>query len=283
MKSICIKTNDSPLINYLLNEFNYIEIKPVCYTKKKFKNYQNIIVHYLGSDNVNFIYEISCILSCLIIDEYEETILKNLLKKNYFYFSTQEINRIIEIYYNIFSESFNKYFDKKYNILINCFKNYLSNNKSLIFTGFLNFRIKKYISFLEELLDEAVNTYIIEKEYLEFVSLLKLYINSQESKCEHIHLIYINNTSKLLDKHYNKINVSQDIFKTKYLSDISFSSNDYALNSLLTLLPQKIYVHLIDGKPDEFINTLKLIFEKRLLICTDCDICHLYKNNKAIK
>ena len=32
----------------------------------------------------------------------------------------------------------------------------------------------------------------------------------------------------------NIINISDDIFKAKYLSDITFSSNDYALNTLLT-------------------------------------------------
>ena len=70
---------------------------------------------------------------------------------------------------------------------------------------------------------------------------------------------------------------------SKYLSDISFSSNDYALNSLLTLLPKKIYIHLIDNVIDEFIHTLGLIFEDRAQICTDCNICRLYKNSKIKK
>ena len=70
--------------------------------------------------------------------------------------------------------------------------------------------------------------------------------------------------------------------KAKYLSDISFSSNDYMLNSLLTLLPRKIYIHLIDNCIDEFINTLNLIFEKRISICTNCNICNFYKNIKKV-
>ena len=44
------------------------------------------------------------------------------------------------------------------------------------------------------------------------------------------------------------------MFNAKYLSDISFSSNDIALNSLLNLLPKKIYIHLVDNKIDEFIK-----------------------------
>ena len=82
--------------------------------------------------------------------------------------------------------------------------------------------------------------------------------------------------SILLDENKNTISLNDNIFDAKYLSDISFSSNDYALNALLTLLPQKIEIHLI-GYEDEFINTLKLIFGKRISICKDCNLCKTYK------
>ena len=68
------------------------------------------------------------------------------------------------------------------------------------------------------------------------------------------------------------------VFPAKYLSDITFSSNDYTLNVLLSLLPKKIYIHLIDDKIDEFITTLILIFENRIDLCTECPICKIYKN-----
>ena len=279
MKSICIKTNNLNLLNYLLNELDYVEIEPVYISSNEFKNYKNIIIHYRGNDNKKFIHEVSCILSCLVIDELEETFLKKIILKNYFYFDSNEKKHILDMCFDIFADDFNSYFDKKYNCLINDFENYLTINKSIILTGFINFRIKDYLSILENIVDEAVNTFIIEKEYFEFVSLLKMYINSQKSTCEIIHLIYNNENSILLDENKNVINISDDIFKAKYLSDITFSSNDFALNGLLTLLPKKIYIHLINNCVDEFIHTLGLIFEGRVQICTDCNICNLYKKN----
>ena len=75
------------------------------------------------------------------------------------------------------------------------------------------------------------------------------------------------------------VKASLSYYKAKYLSDITFSSNDYTLNSLLSLLPKKIYIHLIDNNIDEFINTLQTVFENRIHICTDCNICKLYKNS----
>ena len=280
MKSICIKTNNSNLLDYLLNELDYIELDHIYISNNNFKNYKNIIIHYRGDKNQKFIHEISCILSCLVIDELEESFFKKIILKNYFYFNSTEIKQILEMCFDILTDDFNTYFDKKYNCLISDFETYLTNNKSIILTGFINFRIKDYMMILENIVDEAVNTFIIEKEYLEFVSLLKMYINSQNCNCEIVHLIYNNENSILLDENKNIINISDDIFKAKYLSDITFSSNDYALNSLLTLIPKKIYIHLIDNVIDEFIHTIGLIFENRTEICTDCDICKIYKNNK---
>lgn len=280
MKSICIKTNNENLLNYLLNELDYLEIKQVIISTNKFKNYKNIIIHYRGNDNKKFIHEVSCILSCLVIDELEEKIINNLILKNYFYFDVTERKHIIEICFDILTDDFNNYFDKKYNCLINSFESYLDLNKSLVLTGFLNFRIKDYVNIMEDIVDEAVNSFVIEKEYLEFISLLKMYINSQKSNCDIVHLIYNNENSILIDKDKKIIEVSDDIFKAKYLSDISFSSNDYALNTLLTLIPKKIYIHLINNYIDEFINTVSLIFDGRVEICTDCAICNIYKKRK---
>lgn len=283
MKSVCIKTNNSNLLNYLLNELDYIDIEPIYFNPNEFKNYKNIIIHYMGNENDRFIHEISCILSCLVIDELEEYFLKRILLKNYFYFDSNEKKRILDICYDNFANDFNIYFDKKYNCLIKSFETYFTNNKSIILSGFINFRLKDYLSILENVIDEAVNAFIIEKEYFEFVSLLKMYINSQASNCESIHLVYNNENSILLDENKNIINISDDIFKAKYLSDITFSSNDYALNGLLTLLPKKIYIHLVDNCVDEFIHTLGLIFENRVQICSDCNICKIYKNKKLKK
>ena len=161
MKSVCIKTNNSNLLNYLLNELDYIEVEPIYISSNKFKNYKNIIVHYRGNNDKKFIHEISCILSCLVIDELEEKFLKHLILKNYFYFNSDERTHILDMCFDIFTDDFNTYFDEKYNCLINDFENYLTTNKSIVLTGFINFRIKDYMIILENIVDEAVNTFII--------------------------------------------------------------------------------------------------------------------------
>ena len=206
--------------------------------------------------------------------------MKRLIHKNYFYFDALERDKILKNCYNLLSDEYYKWFDSKFEILFESFYDFISNHKTLVLDGFINFRLQKYNAILDEIISEAVNHYIIEKEYMEFISLLKLYINSQNTNTNVVHLIYKTSEPILLDENKNLIMNSDELFNAKYLSDISFSSNDYTLNSLLTLLPKKLYIHLIDNKIDEFINTLQLIFENRISICLNCDICKLYRYSK---
>ena len=194
-----------------------------------------------------------------------------------------EQKKVLDICFEILTDEKEFSLTNRQQLLFNNFYEYININKNIFLDGFITFRLKNYIEFLDSVLDIAVNKFIVEREYLEFVSLLKVYINSQDSNAEFVHLVYTDTQSILLDKHKNLINLNKDILNSKYLSDISFSANDYTLNSLLTLLPEKIYIHLINNKIDEFINTLQLIFENKIQICTDCYICKLYKNKANSK
>lgn len=285
MKSLCIKTNNSDLLKYLLNELKELELADVCFSLHQFKHYKNIIIHYTGENETLFLEKISSILSLLVIDELEENFINKIILEHYFYFDCNERKDILNLCFDIMSNDFSDIFDKKFKLLYNVFYNFLLDNKSLYLQGFTNFRLKSYFKVLDDIVAEAVNCFVVEKEYLEFVSLLKLYINSQDSSCNLVHLIYTSNEEEsiLLDENKEIINISHDNLNAKYLSDISFSANDYTLNTLLTLLPKEIYIHLIDDYIDDFINTLITIFENRVHLCTDCNICNLYRHSTITK
>lgn len=284
MKSICIKLISKKTTKYLLNELNTIKINDIYFSCKKFKLYYNIIIHYKGKNVVLFYKKISKIISNFIIYNFEEKIIKSLIKLDYFYFDEIEQHRILNTtlqdLYNSDEAIYSPNERKK--SIYNKVYSYISSNRSIILKGFINFRLKEYFDFLLEQVDKSVNKYIVEKEYSEFISILRLYINSESSNCNIIHLVYRNSKSILLDENKSIIDVEKDLLNKKYLSDISFSSNDYALNTLLNLIPQKIIVHLIDKDIDEFINTIKLIFEDKVSICSDCAICNIYKKSHAI-
>ena len=277
MKSIALKSNNSHVLEYLQQELENLNMDNIYYSKKKFKHYNNILIHYTGNNDELFINKLSSLLSLLIVYELEDSILNQIIYNNYFYFSSSERKIILNNCFNIMVDS-KEYLKEKFNILQSSFKNILTENKNIFLNGYLNFRFSKYHNFLNSIVDEAVNTFIIEKEYKEFISLIKLYVNSQKSKINIVHVIYSKNYTLILDENKEIISHSKNNFNAKFLSDISFSTNDYTLNTLLDLIPEKIYIHLIDNVIDEFVNTLNSIFEKRIINCTDCNICNLYKN-----
>lgn len=279
MKSFCFKTNNTQVLNYLLNRIQEIDFENLIYSQNQFKIYKNITIHYRGNNNNKFYNFLTELIGEVVIEFYEEKILKQLINYNYFYFDEYEKNKILENCMQLIEpEMYNtKLLDNK-NI-----KEYVKENKAMVLDGFVYFRLKAYLEYLDEVVDSGVNQFVIEKEYREFISLLRVYVESKVPEYNLLHLIYINGESILLDEKRNIVSVSENIYNAKYLSDISFSSNDFALNTLLCLLPRRIEIHLIDDE-DEFINTLKLIFEGRVTICKDCDICKTYKilNNAKI-
>lgn len=282
MKSFCIKTNNNAILEYLLDKLDYLELEEVKYSKNKFKIYSNIIVHYIGEKISFFDEKLSSIIIDTILKFYKEKMIKKIINFDYFYFEEYEKKIIIQNCCEIIESSEYEQISKEKEYIHEAVLQYVIENKSMILEGFVNFRIKEYIKYLDSIVDIAVNKYIIEKEYNEFISLLRMYINSKKSNIKNLHLIYGKSELTILDENKNIVPLCKEIYNAKFLSDIIFSENDYALNTLLTLLPQRIEIHLLDSE-DEFIKTVKLIFEDRVYICRECNICRTYKMIKMTK
>lgn len=256
--------------------FGDLNLSDIYYSANKFRNYKNVIIHYNGNFKNMFEHTLADVLTNCIIKFYEEKIIEKLINFNYFYFESFEKSKIKKICINLLnSENINESYFRKDTLWL-CVYNYIKEHKAMILQGFVNFRISGYTKQLDYLTDISVNDFIIEKEYNEFIDLLRLYINSKSASNKQIHLIYREKKALLLDQNKNTISDSDEIFNTKFLSDISFSDNDYILNTLLNILPQKINIHLLTVS-DDFIKTLQLIFEDKINICTDCNICKTYK------
>lgn len=275
MKSICIKSNNKYIIDYLLKEFSKIDLESIYLSNHTFKIYENVIIHYTGDDVDTFHAYLCDILTKCIIFFYERKLVRNLIEYNYFYFNDIEKQKILDNCMDLFNEM--DTYEEKYHAIYSSLDSYLLEHHSLVLTGFVNFRLKNYRDILDYNTDLSVSNFLIEREYHEFIDILHLYVNSKESKMDIVHLVYSNKDSVLLDCNKDLIPIDNSLLDAKYLSDISFSSNDYCLNTLLNILPKKLHIHLVNGYEDEFITTLKLIFDSRVSICTDCDICHVYR------
>ena len=55
--------------------------------------------------------------------------------------------------------------------------------------GFIRFRLKDYIEELKYIIDGSVDELLIDREYNEFIKLLRYFVEIQEPKVEEVHVL----------------------------------------------------------------------------------------------
>ena len=89
MKSICIKTNNQDIIEYLISTFEKLPMN-LCISNYRFKKYDNVIVHDIQRDEKEFYDVISIVLKSAIERFFESDLIKKCIKENYFYLNEAE-------------------------------------------------------------------------------------------------------------------------------------------------------------------------------------------------
>lgn len=159
MKSFAIKTNNSEIKEDLIFEFEQINMKDFYLSDKKFKVFDNIILHYSGNEIINFIDLVSESIANIIQKFYDDYFINKIISRNYFYILPNEQEGIKRITYKILSASRVEQ-DIGKEILKNLVFEYLIENKTMILDGFVNFRIKEYIDTLDYIVELAVASYL---------------------------------------------------------------------------------------------------------------------------
>jgi putative sporulation protein YtxC len=152
--------------------------------------------------------------------------------------------------------------------------------KEINIKGFITFRMKEFREDLESIIDKVVENYMVEKEYNEFIKLLKYFVEIQESKIDEVNIIFKENGDYLIQD-----NNGEDILSklTSELSEGKYTGNvcveDMLISGLITNCPKKIIIHRCDNCGNsELLETIKNVFLDRVIICSKCKICKCIKN-----
>jgi putative sporulation protein YtxC len=167
------------------------------------------------------------------------------------------------------------FFLKRKNIIVRRLIEYFEGSDELILKGFVTFRLKDYINELEEVVDRAVDDYLTEREYKEFIRLLKYFVEIQEPKFDTVHILAeYSGKYSLLDNNENEITNEciRDFVNEVNEGEINY--DDLLVSSLITLAPKKIIIHnmgQIGNK--ELLETIKSIFPNKISVCEICHLC----------
>ncbi|MBU3106547.1 putative sporulation protein YtxC [Clostridium gasigenes] len=228
---------------------------------------------------------VSNILYKIVIDKYKEKEMFDFLIDTYFFLKQDEIIEVEEeIMKVLYCEEDLKnenlvYYMNKMNTVIRKIQDCLQENTEININGFITFRMKDLREDIEEIIDKVVENYMVEKEYKEFVKLLKYFVDIQESKIEEIDIcIGENGNYSIRDDHGNDIfnEFMKELAECRVDTDANIE--DVIISGLITNVPKKVVIH---GKENcgnkEFLETISSVFGESVSYCQGCSICTLPK------
>lgn len=242
-------------------ENGYDIIKVYCDDEGYSEKFQRIFDIYIG----NIIFK-------EVVEKFCKTNLGKFLAKNFYFLKVNDIqevkNNIVYILKNDGDKinDDNIYYINKKNDIVEDIIHCIEENRELNIKGFFTFRLKSIYNELNNIVEKIIEKFMVEKEYNEFIKLLKYFIEVQESKIERVHII-IDNEGK-----YNvKDDLGKDIFQQlvcelydeRITGDVT--EEDLLLSGLITNCPNKIIFHCAcNCKNKELIETIKNVFGERV-------------------
>jgi putative sporulation protein YtxC len=158
--------------------------------------------------------------------------------------------------------------------LADAFEQYLLQHTYLNIEGFIHFRLADYKEDLREVVEYAVDEFVMDKQYQEFISLLKYFVYVQDTKIPEVHIIHKKGSDFMIlnDELKPMENKKVEGFVVEMI-DKDINYEDMIVSTLISISPKKVYIHTRE-KELQVIKTIQQIFEDRTELCEDCHICH---------
>ncbi|WP_138205176.1 putative sporulation protein YtxC [Haloimpatiens lingqiaonensis] len=213
-----------------------------------------------------------------------------ILNEDYFFLGKEEIEEVKISLFNILTnfqginDEKSVYFSNRMNEIKEDILNVIKENNLINIHGYLRFRIREIKKKVCLIIDKIIESIMVEKEYDEFIKLLKYFVGMQDNKINKLH-IFIDNKGDYIIKDEKENNIMNKFKKESFAEDIAeaVDMEDVIISGLVTSSPKKIIIHGANNcKNKEFINTIENVFESRVTLCDGCEQCRklLSKNVK---
>lgn len=247
--------------------------------KKDKENTSKLNITYHTNDNEitkNALLDISIYIYKLFIDKYLKEKFHEYISDTYSFLTeneTIEFEKLIItnlINEQIFkSESNSEHFNDLESI-IDYITNAINTYKELNINGFITFRTKQLSEMLEKIIDKIGEQYIIDKEYEDFIKLLKYYVDMQECVIPKI-ILNIDDDDRwhISDKEGNDLYDAFLDFIGEDEKD-NIVMEDLLLSGLISNAPDEIEIHHKKSiENHEFIKVIKELFVNKITYVND--------------
>lgn len=142
--------------------------------------------------------------------------------------------------------------------------------------GFLRFRAQEYKKEVTKAVEYSIDEYVIEKEYLEFIQLLKHFVESQRPRLEWLHV------GMTPQGKFNLYNNEGAKVTHQYLEDYQLDNihelgyEDLLVSALIAVAPRQITLHIRYEGYIDTLQTIRSVFGDRVADCKGCSLCEKF-------
>lgn len=151
------------------------------------------------------------VIADLILSCWEALLLRNIICEDYYFYNDEEKKAIYDYALLHINKKVNEpcdaacWLNRKSKILKKV-SDYLKINNHIVIDGFIRFRLKEYIDELRHVTDQAVDEFVLEREYKEFIQLLQYFVAIQDPGADLVHvLLNVGGAFNLLDEELQPI------------------------------------------------------------------------------
>ncbi len=160
---------------------------------------------------------------------------------------------------------------------------YIEEARQLVVEGFITFWMQDYMTEIKFAVEVAIEELRNEKEYNDFVNLLRYFVETQPAKVQEVNLLMSSNgVFYLWDSAGTKIDES---YMDYYLDDMLMEEidlDDVLVSILVTIAPRRIIIHESDGLVlKESVTMIRNVFQERIVTCPGCERCKQLAGHEA--
>lgn len=223
------------------------------------------------------------VLADYILEEWEEELLRRLVGKDKRYSQNEreellaycrQLENVSDFAFAAAADSSSTGRARKRSLLEQDLADCFAEGPVLHLDGVLRFRINRYGAELKELLEYASDEFLMDRQYKEFIALLRYFVYVQDSRIPLAHIIHKGGHAfLLLDENLKPIDTEKldTTYKVEFM-DKDYNLEDMIVSALLTISPERIRIHTREPELP-VIKTLTQIFENRTEICLQCKSC----------
>ncbi|MGL4774581.1 MAG: putative sporulation protein YtxC [Clostridium sp.] len=224
---------------------------------------------------------VSNILYNIVINYYKKKELFEFITDSYFFLKQDEIIEVEKDIMDVLKgeggikDENSVYCMNKINEIQDKIRECIEENREININGFITFRMRELREDIEAIIEKVVEKYMVEKEYKEFIKLLKYFVDIQESKIEEINLVIKGKGNYKVFDGYGE-DILEEFLKELVDSKLGMEANveDVIISGLITNAPRNIIIHnepLCTNK--EFLDTIRNVFGDRVKECSGCAFC----------